>query len=220
MKLPRFILTVVGGLLLVCLLSEATSTTEQPPLNLSFMPFDIVTVVPVTAENISEQGRSHFFLGRHVFGNRLRALLMARPASGRLDTGRIRLRADFGPPVGVILADQDGVVLDVTRGRTFQLTKDARQRIEREIEPFVGAVDITTFERDRRRPRRSKATRLDRGRRSRPTRSDSTRCNLPRSAELGRQLTLAVQGAGETVLVLKAEDGKLTTYGGLGHGRR
>ena len=70
--------------------------------------------------------------------------------SGRLDTGRIRLKADFGPPVGIILADQDGVVLDVTRGLTFQLTKDLRHRVEREIEPFVGAVDITTFERERR----------------------------------------------------------------------
>lgn len=151
MKQTRYITTVVGVLLvLVCLLSEATSTAQQPPLNFSFMPFDVVTVVPVTAENISEQGRSFFFLGRHAFVYRLRASLLSLPASGQLDTTRIRLKADFGPPTGIILADQEGLVLDTTRGLMYELTKNARHRIEREIASFVGVVDITTYERERR----------------------------------------------------------------------
>jgi len=151
MTQTRYITTAVGVLLLfVCPLSDATSTVQQPPLNLSFMPFDVETVVPVTAENIGEQGRMFFFLGRHAFVGRLRALLLSRPAKGQLLTTGIRLKADFGPPTGTILADRDGLVLDTTRGLTYRLTKDARQRIEREIASYVGVVDVTTYERERR----------------------------------------------------------------------
>jgi hypothetical protein len=38
----------------------------------------------------------------------------------------------------------------IPRAVSYQLTKDARQRIEREIASFVGVVDVTTYERERR----------------------------------------------------------------------
>ena len=138
----------VRVVLLVALLAPASSTAEAPPLKLSFIPFEIETIVPITSENIGEQGRTFLFQGQHAFIPKLRAALLSRQAKGQILVKGIRLRADFGPATGVILVDRNGVVLEVTRNVTFQLPREAMRRIERDIEGFIGVVDLRAYEKE------------------------------------------------------------------------
>jgi hypothetical protein len=124
------------------------SIAEDPPLKLSFIPFEIETVVPVTPENIGEHGRTFLFQGQHAFVPKLRATLFSRKEKGQLLVKGIRLKADFRGPTGVILVDRNGVVLDVARNATFRLSREAMREIENNIQGFVGVVDVTAYEKE------------------------------------------------------------------------
>jgi len=122
--------------------------TSEPLLKLHFLvPFSIETYVPITKDNIDEQGAAIWFLEKHGFVPRLRTTLQSRAAKRQLLRGHIRLKADFGQSGEIFFVDQKGTVLNEKTGATFVLTAEQVSQLERELEGFKGVVDVKALER-------------------------------------------------------------------------
>ena len=121
---------------------------SEPLLKLYFVvPFSIETYLPITKDNIHEQGSSIWFLEKHAFVSKLRTTLQSRAAKRQVLPGHIRLKADFRQSPEVFFVDQKGTVLNEKTGATFALTAEQVSQLERELEGFKGVVDVKALER-------------------------------------------------------------------------
>ena len=144
----RIVLVLVVGILF---LSESIiagrAMADEPQLRLNFIPFAIETYVPITMANIDEHGHRIWFLERNPFIPKLLATLKKTPARGQILRDGLRLKADFGGAAGVYFVDRNGTVLHDGSGAAFVLTKEQMKRLEREIQDFVGVVDVNATKR-------------------------------------------------------------------------
>jgi hypothetical protein len=140
----------LGILAVICALAGSASgkpTSSEPLLKLYFIPFPIETYLPITKNNIHEQGSSIWFLEQNPFVSKLKTILQSRAAKRQVLPGHIRLKADFGQTSEVFFVDQKGTVLNEKTGATFALTVEQMSQLERDLDSFKGAVDVKALER-------------------------------------------------------------------------
>jgi hypothetical protein len=105
------------------------------------IPFEIDTYVPVTMADI--EVKSHFaiaFRKSHTFVTELRSSLTSKRSNRIIDDRVIRMRVQLSSEV--FFVDQDGVVLEQTKGARYELSKDQRAKIETEVARFAGVMDL------------------------------------------------------------------------------
>ncbi|MFQ5853603.1 MAG: hypothetical protein ACE5JU_23845 [Candidatus Binatia bacterium] len=121
---------------------------HEPLMRIYFLPFGIVTYLPITMSNIEETSDYAIWFmkkhppeeGEHPFISKIQKLLQSRPVRVAINEFAIRLKVVLNNDV--FFVDQNGIVLEKSSGKTFSLSKPQMEEIENDIKYFSGVIDI------------------------------------------------------------------------------
>jgi hypothetical protein len=117
----------------------AQSDDEGTRLNL--VPFAMEITAAITADEIDKVSPVALWLAQsHPFPKELERWLTERPTTRKLDSGAIRLRAQFADRAYVV--DKFGVVARTDTGRRFELAEARPRDIEKRVEALIGVIDL------------------------------------------------------------------------------
>ena len=146
-KAPSIIFIVGLGILGV-LMNSNSVRADKPLARLYFVvPFSIETFVPITMQNIEEHGDTIWFMQEHPFVSELLNVLKSHPTKGQILSKGIRLKADFGESGGVFFVDRNGMVWQQDTGSTFSLSAEKVEQLQKQLQYFMGVVDIKALRR-------------------------------------------------------------------------
>ena len=133
--------------IVITLMNVRESRGDEPIMRLYFLvPFAIETYTPVTMENIgTEFGHTIFFMEKHRFEQELVTVLESHPTKGQVFAKGIRLKAELGHLGSMYFVDKEGTVLKKDNGATFQLSGKELEWLEKQLESFVGVIDVNAY---------------------------------------------------------------------------
>jgi hypothetical protein len=146
-RIPVIIL-IIGLSILSVLMTSSGVRADKPLMRLFFVvPFSIETYVPITIQNIEEQGHTIWFMEEQPFISELLNMLKSRPTKRQILTKGVRLKADFGESGSVFFIDRNGSILQQNTGATFNLSAEQLEQLQRQLHYFIGVVDVKAFKR-------------------------------------------------------------------------
>jgi hypothetical protein len=149
MSLSAQVLASAAWIIVATLMPVSETIGEEPFMRLYFVvPFSIETYTPVTMENIgTEFGRTILLMEERGFTLELVTMLESHPTNKEILANGIRLKADLGDLGATYFVDKEGTVLKKGSGATFQLSADELARLEKQLEPLIGVVDVESYRR-------------------------------------------------------------------------
>lgn len=149
-KMIRGIIFAVGLSIIINLINPKEVMADKALMRLYFVvPFSIETYLPITMENIEDQGYAIWFMEKHQFISELLNILKSHPTNTnkQIHPKGIRLKVDFGELEGVFFVDRNGVILQKDTNATFSLSENELEYLQKQLQYFIGVVDIKAFKR-------------------------------------------------------------------------